>query len=111
MRLSKRGSAGWVYLIEVLVTLAVLGFALVLIVSYKPTRSNELGLRGAAAELAAGLRLARSEAILRNRSVTFDLELGSHRFRVGEGSMRQLPSWFEIGLLTIGGTIRFSGRT
>ena len=49
-------------LIELLATLAVLGFTLVLIAGYKPPWSRGLGLRATAAELAAGLRLAGSEA-------------------------------------------------
>ena len=51
-------------LLEVIVTLAILGFALVLVTSYKPPWSSGLGLRGTASELASGLRLARSEAIV-----------------------------------------------
>jgi general secretion pathway protein H len=81
-------------LIELLVSLAVLGLALSLIASYKPPWSRGLGLRATAAELAAGLRLARSEA----------------------GMPRHLPPDLSLELLTISGealngregTIRFN---
>ena len=93
-------------LIEVIVTLAILGFALVLVTGYKPPWSSGLGLNATAAELASGLRLARSEAITRNRPVAFDLDLTGHRYRVGTGTERPLPANFSLELLTIAGENR-----
>ncbi|SRR6266404_834538 len=90
-------------LIELIVTLAILGLALVLVVGYKPPWSGGLGLKGAAAELASGLRLARSEAIASNRSVVLGLDLIGHRYRVGTGAERRLPGNVSIELLTITG--------
>jgi general secretion pathway protein H len=90
-------------LIELLVALAVLGLALSLIAGYKPPWSRGLGLRATAAELAAGLRLARSEAILSNRPVVLDLDLAGHRYRVGTGTPRHLPADLSLELLTISG--------
>jgi general secretion pathway protein H len=90
-------------LIELLVSLAVLGLALALIAGYKPPWSRGLGLNGTAAELAAGLRLARSEAILSNRPVAFDIDLVGHRYRVGAGTPRRLPADLSLELLTISG--------
>ena len=90
-------------LIELLVSLAVLGLALALIAGYKPPWSRGLGLNATAAELAAGLRLARSEAILGNRPVAFDIDLVGHRYRVGAGAPRRLPADLSIELLTISG--------
>src|SRR5260370_20890812 len=90
-------------LIEVIVVLAILGLALVLVVGYKPPWSSGLGLKGTAAELASGLRLARSEAIASNRSVVLDLDLIGHRYRVGTGAERRLPGNVSIELLTIAG--------
>src|SRR6516162_4730757 len=90
-------------LIELLVSLAVLGLALTLIAGYKPPWSRGLGLRATASELAAGLRLARSEAIRTNRPVVFDLDLTGHRYRVGTGTPRQLPANLSLELLTISG--------
>src|SRR5215472_16477462 len=93
-------------LIEVIVTLAILGLALVLIAGYKPPWSSGLGLRGTASELASGLRLARSEAIASNRPVAFDLDIAARRYRVGAGTVRQLPANLSIELLTIAGESR-----
>jgi len=90
-------------LIELLVSLAVLGLVLSLIAGYKPPWSRGLGLRATAAELAAGLRLARSEAILSNRPVVLDLDLAGHRYRVGTGTPRHLPADLSLELLTISG--------
>jgi general secretion pathway protein H len=90
-------------LIEVIVTLAILGLALVLIAGYKPPWSRGLGLRGTASELAAGLRSARAEAILRNRPVALELDVAGHRYRVGEGAVRTLPPQITVALLTITG--------
>ena len=92
-------------LIEVVVTLAILGLALVLVAGYKPPWSSGLGLRGAASELASGLRLARSEAIASNRPVPFDLDVTGHVYRVGARAGR-LPANLSIELLTITGETR-----
>src|ERR1700745_984745 len=90
-------------LIELLASLAVLGLALSLIAGYKPPWSRGLGLQATAAELAAGLRLARSEAIQSNRPVAFDLDLIGHRYRVGTATPRHLPPDLSLELLTISG--------
>src|SRR5215467_2447621 len=90
-------------LIELLVALAVFGLALSLITGFKPPWSRGLGLRATASELAAGLRLARSEAILSNRPVVLDLDLTGHRYRVGTGTPRLLPPNLSLELLTISG--------
>jgi general secretion pathway protein H len=97
-------------LIEVIVTLAVIGFALVLVTGYKPPWSRGLGLKGTAAELASGLRLARSEAIASNRSVSFDVDVLKHLYRVGTGKVLSLPPHMSIELLTIAGEKRQDGE-
>jgi general secretion pathway protein H len=96
-------------LIEVIATLAILGFALVLVAGSKPPWSSGLGLKGTAAELAAGLRLARSEAIVRNHSVAFDLDVIGHRYRIGQGTQRRIPDHLTIEMLTIAGERRGVG--
>jgi len=97
------GRVGGFTLIELLVSLTVLGLALTLIAGYKPPWSRGLGLQATAGELAAGLRLARSEAILSNRPVLFDLDLIGHRYRIGTGTPRRLPADLSLELLTISG--------
>ena len=93
-------------LIEVIVSLAILGFALVLVAGYKPPWSSGLGVKGTASELASGLRLARSEAITSNRPVVFDLDVTGHLYRIGKGAPRRLPANLSIELLTITGEKR-----
>ncbi len=90
-------------LIELLVTLAVMGLALMLIAGYKAPWSRTLGLEGTAAELASGLRLARSQAIADNRPVDFALDLAAHRYRVGDTPPHPLPVRLALGLLTVNG--------
>ncbi|HEV2302032.1 MAG TPA: GspH/FimT family pseudopilin [Stellaceae bacterium] len=96
-------AGGGFTLLELLVVIAILGFALVLIAGYKAPWSNVAALRATAAELASGLRLARSEAILDNRSVVLALDLERHSWRVGAGSPHPLPARLSIELLTIAG--------
>jgi general secretion pathway protein H len=93
-------------LIELLVVLAILGLGLAIIVGYKPPWSSTLGLRAAAAEIAAGLREARSEAILRNRPVSLEVDLAGRRFQAGSGRIRQLPPELTLALLTVSGEQR-----
>jgi general secretion pathway protein H len=93
-------------LIELLVVLAVLGLALVLFVGYRAPWSSRLGLEGTAAELAAGLRLARSQSIADNRPIVFALDLATHRYRVGGDPPRNLPPKLRVGLLTVNGEKR-----
>ncbi len=99
------GTSGFT-LIEIFVVLAILGLALALVVGYGSPAGRGLDLRGSAAALASGLRLARSEAILHNRAVTFDLDLAGRRYRSGSGPVHQLPASLAIELLTITGERR-----
>ncbi len=93
-------------LIELLVVMAIMGLALVLIVNYKAPWSSGLHLRGTAAELAAGLRLARSEAIADNRPILFAVDVASHRYRIGSEPPRGLPPQLSVALLTVNGEKR-----
>jgi general secretion pathway protein H len=97
-------------MIEIIVVLAILGLAMALVVGYKSPVSGGVDLRGSAAALASGLRLTRSEAILNDRAVVFDLDLVGHRFRPGSGLAQQLPPNLAIELLTISGERR-NGHT
>ena len=102
---TRYGSGGFT-LIELLVALAILGLALGLIVGYKPPWSSTIGLRGAAAQIAAGLREARSQAIAQNRRTSFDIDLAEQRFQVGAGPIRNLPGQLNLALLTASGERR-----
>lgn len=108
-RAAARGPGGGFTLIELIVALAVLGFALVLITGYKAPWSSGVELKGTAAALASALRLARSQAIADDRPVTLDLDLAARRYRVGDGPAQTLPDGMSIELLTVAGENR--GRT
>jgi len=97
-----RPTAGFT-LIEILVTLAILGFALMLFVGYKAPWSTALDLKGTAAELAQQLRLARAEAIARDRPVEFALDLAHHAYRIDDGPAHPLPGRLAVQMLTIVG--------
>lgn len=99
----REGQQSGFTLIELLVTLAIVGFALVLVVGYKQPWSRALGLRGAAAEIADGLRVARSQAIAQNRVTRFELDLHGHRFQVDAGPVRQIPTSISLAMLTTAG--------
>ena len=90
-------------LLEIVVVLAIMGFALVLIVGYRPPWSRGFDIETTAAELASQLRLGRSEAIVQNRAVALELDLKGHRYRVGTAVPPPLPASFSIELLTVAG--------
>lgn len=90
-------------LLEILVVLAILGFALALVVGYKPPWSRGFDIRTTAAELAMQMRLARSEAIASNRPVALELDLRGHRYQVGTARPQLLPKRLSLQLLTIAG--------
>ena len=94
------GQAGFT-LLEMIVVIAILGLALTLIVGYRPPWSGALGVRGVASELASAFRLARSEAISQDSSVSVVIDVASHRYRIGEGPVRALPASFKVELLSL----------
>jgi general secretion pathway protein H len=96
-------ASGGFTLLEMVVVLAVLGLALVLVTGYRPPWSRGYSLDATGAELAAQLRLARSEAITSNRPVVLALDLARHRYRVGTASPQLLPPAISLQLVTTAG--------
>ena len=101
-------TAGGFTLIEILVVVAVMAFALVLIVGYKPLWSRGFAIEQVAEELAGQLRLVRSEAIVENRAVALQIDLAAHRYRAGAAVAHPLPAALKIALLTVAGEHRGS---
>jgi type II secretion system protein H len=66
-------------LIELMVVLAVLALLLTVAVPFFPKALPGAEIKGAARELAAGLRTARSRAITLNREVGFTLDVEGRR--------------------------------
>jgi general secretion pathway protein H len=113
--LSHRGRSGGFTLIETLVVLGVLGLALALILPYGQPPTGGLALRQAAAELAGGLREARSLAIADNRTIPVTFDLTARRWRIDTQPDKPLPDGIAIRFLSIAdgksganqGSIRF----
>lgn len=81
--------------------LAVLGLALGLLLERGPWRSPSLDARAAAGQLAQGLRLARAEAIARNRRVGFALDVAAGSYRVGDGPVQTLPRGLALSITAV----------
>lgn len=96
----RRGERGFT-LIELLVVLAILALSLGLVLGRGPWRSPTLDARAAAGQVAQGLRLARAQAISRNRTVVFALDLASGGFRIGDGPARSLPRGLTLSMTAV----------
>lgn len=88
-------------LLELLVVLVI---AVLLVAVVPPLISGMSGateLRGAARQLAAGLRFARNEAVTRQREAVLTLDLSKHRFAVsGDPREIALPESLSLHLYT-----------
>lgn len=93
-------------LIEMIVVLVIMGLTLSLLVTRGPWRSRTLVAKGAAGEIAAALREARSEAIGSNRPVSLIVNLKQHSYRIGSHPAKRLPPELQVSLLTTQGEIR-----
>jgi general secretion pathway protein H len=90
-----------VTLIELLVVLAILGAMTALVLPMLGPGVSTTELKGAARQVASGMRLARSEAMAARREtfVTFDLE--GRRFMIGADKREHaLPKGVEMKLFT-----------
>jgi general secretion pathway protein H len=104
-------------LMEMLVVVAVMGFALSLVVMRGPMHSQAFDMQAAVNEVAQGLRLARSRAIATNTPVRFAVDIPQRSFRIDNGVPTVLPRSVTIAMTavseeTLGGrlaAIRFNG--
>ena len=88
-------------LIELLVVLALMALVVVVASPLISTAFPGVELKGAARDLSAGLRYARSQAITRNAEVEFVLDVATGRFTIGgEKEIGDLPSGLDISLVT-----------
>jgi len=88
-------------LIELAVVLVIIGLMLGLVLQHGPMRSPALQARAAAAQVAQGLRFARSRAIALNRPVTFSLDPADHSFRIDGAPPQALPPALQLGVLSV----------
>jgi general secretion pathway protein H len=93
-------------LIEVIIVLTILGLVMAVVFSGTRGPSDIITLRAAANELAAGLRDVRSRAIEANRPMDLTLDLGRHRWQIGNGPETPLPPKANVELVTLAGQIR-----
>ena len=96
-----RGQAGFT-LLEMVVVLVVLAFALSIVASRGPMRSRTLEARLAASQMAEQLRLARTQAIATDRTVSFVLDLAARRWRVGGAAAHQVADGTALSMLSVG---------
>lgn len=98
---ASRGRPAGVSLLELLVVLMVIAIVSAVVI---PTLGNGVSnteLRGAARQLAAGLRLARSEAVSQRRETFLVLDVAGRRFKVDRDPVEHaLPRDVELKLFT-----------
>jgi general secretion pathway protein H len=104
-------------LVEMLVVVAIMGFAFGLVVTRGPMRSPTLEMQSAVNEVAQGLRLARTKAIATNSTARLTVDLDRHNFRIDNDTATKLPPSLTIAMTavsdeTVGqrfAAIRFNG--
>ncbi|RYB04089.1 GspH/FimT family pseudopilin [Lichenibacterium ramalinae] len=90
MKLRRRGGAAGFTLVELLVTMAILGGVMALVVAARP-RAATLRLDATARAIASGLRAARARAMLSGTEATFVLD-GAARTYGPPRDPRPLPA-------------------
>jgi general secretion pathway protein H len=114
-RRTPRGSRG-VTLLELLIVLSIMAVLAALVVPRFTSGVSTSALKGATREIAAGLRLARSEALATRKETRLVLDLEQRAFRVEpDPRVHALPKEIELKLFTAQsdllsdkvGTVRF----
>ena len=102
MRIGDRGAAArGVTLLELLIVLAIMAIVAGFMIPMFGGPISTSGLRSAARELAAGLRLAQSEAVSQRRQTFLVLDVAGKRFKVdNDPHEHRLPSKVELKLFT-----------
>lgn len=100
MRASGNKSPGFT-LLELLVALAIVAFALTLLPPFLSTGRSSSELRQATRSIINGLRETRSLAIVNNREAIFALNVEERSFRIGaQGAPQTLGGTIDLELLT-----------
>jgi general secretion pathway protein H len=90
-----------VTLLELLIVIALMALVAGIVIPMFGAPVSTSELRGAARQLAAGLRLARSEAVSERREAFLVLDVAGKRFKVDrEPRPHALPSQIELKLFT-----------
>lgn len=96
-----RGRARGVTLLELLIVLSIMAVLAALVVPRFTGGVSTSALKGATREIAAGLRLARSEALATRKETRLLLDLEQRTFRVEpDARVHALPKEIELKLFT-----------
>ena len=85
-------------LIELIVVMALIALVVLVVPPFFSTQGGSVGLEAAARKLASGLRLARSEAIARDREIALALDLGKRRYTIGGEAWQVLPAGIALAV-------------
>lgn len=86
-------------LIEMMVVIAIMGLMLVLVTVGGAPVSPAIHARISAEAISAALRAARSEAVMRNRSIEFTFDLARRYYRWGNAGADVLPGDLSLAIL------------
>ena len=96
-----RRTDGGMSLIELLVVLMLMSLIAAMAVPFLPSGVSGTELRGAAREVAAGLRFARSDAVASRRETRLLLDLEARTFRIDrDARVHTLPKQVDLKLFT-----------
>ncbi len=84
------------------VVLVVLALALSIVAARGPMRSRTLEARFAASQIAEQLRLARTQAIATDRTVSLRLDLPARTWRVDAAAPHHVPEGAALSMLSVG---------
>jgi general secretion pathway protein H len=88
-------------MMELVVVLLLMGLMLLIVPRYAFTGVSGADLRASSRDIAAGLRLARSEAVLQRREATLTFDLEKRSFSLSNhAKVHQLPEALELKLFT-----------
>lgn len=87
-------------LIELMLVIMLIAASYVLVPRYLFSGVSGADLKASSRDIAAGLRMARAEAVNTRRDTSLMLDLDKRSFSVGSGRVRQLPEALELKLVT-----------
>lgn len=104
-------------LLEMLIVITVMGLGFGLMASYSGMRGHTLTWHAVVDQVERGLHVARSKAVLGNRPVRVDIDVGANRLAIENEAWFTLPEGFTISVTPLdqdvpgrqSASIRFNG--